>query len=46
MIPDNSGAPLARATPKHSGNATRKTTKPDDRLALYVFLNANVFILN
>lgn len=26
ITPDNNGAPLAKATPKHSGNATKKTT--------------------
>src|SRR4051812_6662827 len=27
-MPEKSGAPDARATPRHSGNATRKTTVP------------------
>ncbi len=26
IIPDNKGAPLAKATPKHKGSATKKTT--------------------
>ena len=29
IIPENKGAPLARAIPKHNGSATRKTTNPD-----------------
>ena len=29
IIPDNGGAPEANAIPKHSGNATKNTTKPD-----------------
>ena len=29
IIPENKGAPLANAIPRHSGNATKKTTKPD-----------------
>lgn len=29
IIPEKSGAPLANAIPKHKGNATKKTTKPD-----------------
>jgi hypothetical protein len=28
MIPENKGAPEARAIPKHNGKATKKTTKP------------------
>jgi hypothetical protein len=26
MTPESNGAPLAKATPKHKGSATRKTT--------------------
>ncbi|GGB73643.1 hypothetical protein GCM10007424_11920 [Flavobacterium suaedae] len=33
-IPDNGGAPEANAIPKHNGNATKKTTKPDGKSAL------------
>lgn len=29
IIPENKGAPEAIAIPKHKGNATKKTTKPD-----------------
>lgn len=29
IIPDNGGAPEAKAIPKHNGNATRNTTKPE-----------------
>jgi hypothetical protein len=28
IIPEKRGAPEARATPKHNGRATRKTTTP------------------
>jgi hypothetical protein len=28
MTPDSKGAPLAKATPKQRGRATKKTTKP------------------
>jgi hypothetical protein len=31
MIPEISGAPDAKATPKQSGKATKKTTKPDEK---------------
>ena len=31
MIPENSGAPEAKAMPRHNGTATRKTTKPAGR---------------
>ena len=31
IIPENNGAPLASAIPRQSGNATRKTTKPDEK---------------
>ena len=33
-IPDNGGAPEAKAIPKHNGNATRNTTKPEGRFSL------------
>ena len=29
IIPENNGAPLAKAIPRHNGKATRKTTKPE-----------------
>ena len=29
--PENKGAPEASAIPRHSGSATRKTTKPDNK---------------
>jgi hypothetical protein len=29
IIPENNGAPEAKAIPKHNGNATKKTTKPE-----------------
>ena len=28
IIPENNGAPEANAMPRHSGNATKKTTNP------------------
>jgi hypothetical protein len=31
MIPENKGAPEAIAIPKHSGKATKKTTKPAEK---------------
>jgi hypothetical protein len=31
IMPANSGAPLARAIPRHSGSATKKTTRPDNK---------------
>jgi hypothetical protein len=31
IIPDNGGAPDASAIPKHNGNATRNTTRPDGK---------------
>ena len=34
MIPDNKGAPEAKATPKHNGRATRKTTREAGKSAL------------
>ena len=33
-IPENNGASEAKAIPKHSGNATKKTTKPDAKSPL------------
>src|SRR5690606_4449761 len=32
IIPDNGGAPDAKAIPKHNGSATKNTTKPDAKL--------------
>jgi len=29
MIPENNGAPEAKAIPRHKGNATKKTTSHD-----------------
>lgn len=34
IIPDNGGAPDAKAIPKHKGKATRKTTMPDEKFSL------------
>jgi hypothetical protein len=34
IMPENKGAPEAIAIPKHKGNATKKTTKPDAKSAL------------
>lgn len=31
IIPENKGAPDAIAIPKHKGNATKKTTKPEEK---------------
>jgi hypothetical protein len=31
MIPENNGAPEAKAIPKQRGKATRKTTSPDNK---------------
>ena len=31
IIPEKSGAPEAKAIPKHSGSATKKTTKPEEK---------------
>ena len=44
IIPENKGAPLASAIPKHSGSATKKTTKPEAKSDLilekiFVFFN-------
>jgi hypothetical protein len=33
-IPENNGAPEAKAIPKHKGNATKKTTNPAARSPL------------
>jgi hypothetical protein len=43
MIPDNNGAPLARATPKHNGSATKKTTILAG-ISLLIFENILIFI--
>jgi hypothetical protein len=49
ITPESKGAPLARATPKQSGKATRKTTrlagKSDLRLEIVFFqvMDSNAF---
>ena len=40
MIPENSGAPDASAIPKHSGKATKKTTRPAGQSS-FTYLNVN-----
>jgi hypothetical protein len=40
MIPEKRGAPEARAMPRQSGNATKKTTTPAGRSSL-MYLNVN-----
>jgi hypothetical protein len=32
-IPDKGGAPDASAMPKHNGNATKNTTRPDGKFS-------------
>jgi hypothetical protein len=46
IIPANGGAPEATAIPKHKGNATRKTTKPE-RVSVFIYENIEflLFIL-
>lgn len=48
IIPDNGGAPEAKAIPKHKGKATRNTTSPEGKFSLippiidddfFIFLN-------
>lgn len=34
ITPDNGGAPDAKAIPRHNGNATRKTTRPEGKFSL------------
>src|SRR6218665_1806018 len=34
ITPDNGGAPDANAIPRHNGNATRNTTRPDGKFSL------------
>ncbi|GAA4801156.1 hypothetical protein GCM10023330_03700 [Litoribaculum gwangyangense] len=43
MTPENNGAPLAKAMPKHNGNATKNTTILAGKSFLIV-LNINKFI--
>ena len=40
MIPENNGAPDASAMPKHSGKATKKTTRPAGKSS-FKYLNVN-----
>ena len=37
IIPENKGAPDAKAIPKHKGRATKKTTKPAGKSSLRYF---------
>ncbi len=34
IIPDNGGAPDAKAIPKHNGSATKNTTSPEGKFSL------------
>jgi hypothetical protein len=43
-MPDNGGAPDANAIPKHKGNATKKTTRPDGKSA-FKFVKRFVFFV-
>ena len=49
IIPDinplKKGAPDAKEIPKHSGNATKKTTRPDGK-SFFKFLNIDSFKLD
>jgi hypothetical protein len=40
IIPENNGAPEAKAIPKQSGNATKNTTKPAGK-SFFKYLNVN-----
>ena len=46
IIPENGGAPEATATPKQSGNATKKTTIDAEKSLRKVFLFINEEILH
>src|SRR5690606_23329984 len=43
IIPENKGAPLANAIPKHKGRATKKTTSPDLK-SVFKYFKLKVFI--
>jgi hypothetical protein len=45
IIPENKGAPLASAMPKHKGSATKKTTKPEAKSDLRVFKRLIFFVI-
>ena len=45
IIPENNGAPLASAIPKHSGRATKKTTKPDAKSDLRLAKRLIFFVI-
>lgn len=46
ITPDNGGAPDANAIPKHNGNATKNTTKPDGKFSLIPPINEVAFFIN
>ena len=46
MIPENKGAPLASAIPKHNGKATKKTTKPAAKSDLRLAKRLIFFVIN
>jgi hypothetical protein len=45
QIPESKGAPLAKATPKHSGNATKKTTKLAGKSLFIFVISMYIFLL-
>ena len=45
IIPENSGAPDAKAIPKHKGNATKKTTNPAGRSSFKYFKEKEPILL-
>jgi hypothetical protein len=45
IIPDNGGAPEAKAIPKHNGNATKKTTKPEAKSDLRLAKRLIFFVI-
>lgn len=46
IIPENSGAPEAKAIPRHKGTDIKKTTRPDNISDFKYACNFCIFILN
>jgi hypothetical protein len=45
IIPANKGAPEAKAMPRHNGNATKKTTKPEAKSDLRLAKMLVLFVI-
>jgi hypothetical protein len=46
MIPENNGAPDAKATPRHKGSATKNTTMPEGTSLRQLVIGFNCLLIS